>query len=441
MAQQFIHALMENLADIVTLVVVVGVMAGIALFWIRRQRHVAAIRERLGGQVSLPSQVRETLAKAFNTDVAEVSAIGAVTLVDLAWQYSMADPSIWDHFSGPAARHISDAIQNLDMLKATLGDYTLPAIDHVIEYLRHLEAVQVFGDLIDKLPLIGSSSGVVLEAKSTSLVDALAQSTAPVNAAAEAKASAATGATLGVHIPLVTLGFATYRAWRRSQKGTNLGRNVEFAAIEVTTRAGGGLLGGKVGGVIGTAIVPGVGTLIGTVAGAVAGAIGGALLGEAFKKRHVQKASRDLNERLETLGGTYLDDPLNFQRVTGVFRQQEAQYVQSLRETRRRLRRYAMPWRVAWPDEKLVLLQETVRLAERRLGSIQQGTVEAMDRLAFMRETGQRRELGILLWSNPALCSEIPCDPALVGAVREANDRLRRELKSLGAALPEAIGA
>ncbi len=434
MFQAFVNSLAENVADVLTVAAIVGVVVGAFLFWRARRRHIADIRRRLHGRVNAPGRVREVLAKVANADVAEMGAIGAVTFVDLAWHYSMANPSIWDHFDGPAADHIADAIQNLDVLKSALGDRALPTAASIIEHLRGLEAVQVFNDLIDRLPSVSVESGMlVLEAKSAPVVDSLVQGTA-VSAAADAQASATEeAAALLAHIPLVTIGFATYRAWRRSQKGASLRRNLEFAAVEVATRASGGLVGGKVGGVIGTVIVPGIGTIIGTVTGAVAGAVGGALLGEAVKKRHLQKASRELDESLERLGETYLEDPDRFMQVTNVFREQEAAYIEHLRGTKRRLRRYAMPWRVVWPDEKLVLLQETVRLAEERLGSIQEGTVEAIDKLTFMRETQQHRELGIMLWSNPALCAEISCEGELVEAVETANSRLRNELRHLGA--------
>ncbi len=430
MVQVFINSLVDNLADVLTIAAVIGVVAGAALYWFARRRRVRSLRRRLNGGVDIPGKIKAMVASAANADVAEMGAIATVSLVDLAWQYSMAAPEVWDHISGPGADHLIDAVQNLDVLKSTLSDQLFPFADNVIAYLRGLEAMQVFSDLAGQIPLLGDVSSVVLEAKGTSVVDSLAASAT----AAEAKAAAAGEVGLPVHLPLVTVGFATYRAWRRGQQGAGLKRNVEFAAIEVTTRAGGGLLGGKAGGVIGTLIVPGVGTFVGTVAGAVAGAVGGALLGETFKKRHVQKVSDALNASLERLGSEYLDHPGNFERLTDVFREQEADYRSHLRAMKRRTARYALPWRIVWPDAKLVLLQETVRLAEERLDTVREGTVEAVDRLAFMRTTGQRRELGVMLWSNPALCTELGCNGDIVGQVARQNDRLRTELRHLGMA-------
>ncbi len=432
MLEQFTDTLGRNLATVLTLAVIVGGAAAVILFVRARRRHVDGIRRRLTGEMKLPGRVKEVLAQAMNANVAEVGAIGAVSFVDVAWQYSMADPAIWDHFNGPAADHITDALQNLDVVKASFADHSLvPLWDNVVDFLRGVEASQAFHDIADKLPLIHDSHAIVLESKGASLVDSLATGATAADVVDAKSAAADTG--LGVHIPLVTIGFATYRAWRRAQKGAALPRNVEFATIEVATRTTGGLVGGKVGGVVGTAVVPGVGTIVGMVAGAMAGAIGGAALGEVFKRRHVEKATEQLNDSLATLGETYIEDDAKFDLMIDVFRDHEARYVRNLRETKRRARRYAAaPWRTVWPDEKMILLNETVRLAEQRLGSVKAGTVEATDRLRFMRETGQRREMGVMLWSNPALCEEIVCDVELVGAVETANDRLRRELAQLG---------
>lgn len=434
MQNSFTNALAENMADILTFALIAGLVLAGVLYWFARKRRLSTLRERVRGVVPTSSQVKEMLSKVFNLDSAEVASIGTVTLVDLAWHYSMADPTIWDHFHGPAADHVADAIQNLDVLKSSLGDASLPLADHVIEYFRHLEATQVFHDLLDQLSVIdgaGDAPAIVFDAHSSTLVDSLADTagtTLDVKATAASKA-----AGLLTHVPLITIGFASYRAWRRSQKGAGLRRNIEFAAIEVTTRTSGGLVGGQVGGSLGTMIVPGIGTIIGGVAGAVAGAIGGALIGEEFKQRHIRKAQEQLDQSLETLGRPYLEDAKQFQELTEVFIDQERQYTNNLLATRRRLRRYSLlPWRVIWPNEKLVLLQETVSLAEEKLSEVKQGTIEAVERLNFMRDTGQRRQLGIILWSDPALCQRVTCGGEVVGAVASANDKLRDELTQLG---------
>jgi len=426
MVQTFINALAENLADILTIGGVIALVALGILFWRARDRHIARLKAALHGTIEVPSKIKEVLAKAVNADTAEIASIGTVTLLDIAWHYSMADPTIWDHFTGPAADHIADALQNLDVLKASLGDYSLPLAERVLETLRGLEATQLFNDLFEHTSHLGSAAdaggSVVLDGQGHGVIDTLS------TAATAGKAAGLIG-----HIPLITIGFASYRAWRRASKGTTLGRNLEFAAIEVTTRAGGGLLGSQIGGAVGSFIVPGVGTIVGGVAGAVAGAIGGAVLGESIKTRHIRKAQSDLDKGLDQLGETYLADPPNYQRLRNVFVKQEAQYLGNLKAIRRKLRRYALlPWRSAWPNHKLVLLGETVRLAEERLGAIKLGTIEAVERLSLMKREKQYRQMGIILWSDPALSAQLNLDAELMGMIEQTNDRLRRELVQMG---------
>ncbi len=421
--------------ELLIIALVIGVVVGLILFWRARGRHIDRLRRVLRGEVPIPESLKERLAKVFNANTAEFAAVGTVTFVDLAWHYSMADPAIWDHFHGPAADHITEAVQNLDVLKSTLGDKAVPVVDHILDYFQQVEATQVFHDLVHALPGFTDAAPVVLEGKA-SLIDQLVDHSATV-ASVESKISAAGdvatgGLNLLHHIPFVTIGFASYRAWRRGQKGTALKRNLEFGAIEVTTRTSGGLIGGQVGGVIGTFIAPGVGTIVGSVTGAVAGTFGGAHLGEAFKKRRIKKAQQDLDTSLTELGRTYLED--QYVDLANVFVEQEQEYIENLQKNQRRLHRYATPWRVIWPDQKLILFQETVAMAQDRLGNIKQGTIDALDRLAYMRDQKQHRELGIILWSDPALCQQLPCDAHKIEVVREANDRMRYELAQFGIA-------
>jgi hypothetical protein len=454
-----LNRLSENAADLVVVLTIVGLIAGAILFVRARGRHVQRLRRAVLGETPLPAPVRQALAKVASSDTAEMAAIGAVTFVDLAWHYTLADPSIWDHFQGVETSHITDALQNLDVLKASLGERALPILNNVAEYLQRLEASQVFGDVLDKLAHIGGVSDaatIVLDAHSPTLLDSILTQAAGVDhsavvgsaavqtkvgavgdaliqSKAEAAAQASSAGLLN-HIPLVTLGFAAYRGWRRAQKGARWPRNLEFAAIEVTTRAGGGLVGGQVGGMMGTVIVPGVGTIIGGVVGAVAGAVGGALLGESLKRRHAQSARQKLDTALTDLGQRYLDDSAAYRRLTEVFIEQERVYTDHMLATRRRLGRYRLlPWRALWPDQKLILLQEMADSAADRLATIKQETIDTLDRLAFMRDEGRYRELGVILWSTPAMCQQLDCEPAWVQAIETANARLRQELVPLGA--------
>jgi outer membrane lipoprotein SlyB len=385
--------------------------------------------------------MQEALAKILNVNSAEFTTIGAVTFVDIAWHYSMADPAIWDHFQGPAASHMVDAIQNLDVLKASLGSQAGTIFGHILTYFKALEATQVFHDGIAQVSAAAGAQAaamMALNASGTTLLERLSKA---ATTGAEAKVGATADAGLLLHLPVVTIGFASYRAWRRSQGGAGLGRNLEFAAIEVATRTGGGLFGAQVGGALGTAVVPGAGTVVGGIAGAVAGAIGGAILGEEFKQRHVKGAQEKLEKALNELGEYHLQHPGRFRELTDVFTTQENEYERNLSAMQRRLLAYSLlPWRMAWPNEKLVLLQETVKMARQRLDAIKKGALDAVDQLTYMRGRHQHREMGLILWNDAALRRQLTTEPKLVGAVGQATEKLRHEVTQHGA-LPQGATA
>ena len=83
--------------------------------------------------------------------------------------------------------------------------------------------------------LVDAKAGALLDAKTSSLLDA------KTGALVDAKTGgildgAWNGNDLWHYVPVVTIGFASYRAWRRAEGGTRWGRNLEFAATEVRGR-------------------------------------------------------------------------------------------------------------------------------------------------------------------------------------------------------------
>ncbi len=447
MLDQWIRVLSDNAPTVITAAGVIGGIALLALYVRARVRHVTRLRDRLNGVVKLPKSMMDALSKVLNVDAVEFTTIGAVTFVDVAWHYSMADPHIWDHFQGPGASHIADAIQNLDVLRSSLGSQAGAILGNVGHYLQLLEATSVYHETLARLAAVGTvASAVALDAPASAVIERLSKAgaaTIGIDAKASAALSHVAGDTAGllVHIPLVTIGFASYRAWKRHQAGAGLPRNLEFAAIEVAARAGGGLAGSQLGGAIGTAVAPGLGTIVGGIAGAVAGAIGGAIVGEEFKQRHVKGAQQKLDTALTELGAYHLRHPGRFRELTEIFSTQEREYEKNLSEMQWRLASYSLlPWRTIWPNEKLVLLQETVKMAEDRLGTIKKGALEAVDQLTYMRDRSQHKEMGAILWSDPALRQQLTVDSRLVTTVEQSTSKLRHEIGHLGK-LPQAATA
>jgi hypothetical protein len=463
---------------LVFLVLIIG-------FLLLRRWRIGRLRALVHGRLPLKEEIRQAVSRLFTSDVLEVAALGAVTYVDVAWQYSLADPAIWSHLEGAAAAHAADAMADPQLLELGLGDQAHAVLGQVAEYLQQAEALQTFDHSLDSVMRLGADlpnavllldghpyslldllvhksqvadglaeakshgladgavnakASALMDAKASALVDAKASSLldAKASALADAKSSAIldspwNGGDLWHHIPLVTIGFATYRAWRRAEGGTHWGRNLEFAATEVVARSGGALAGAKVGGTVGTLVVPGYGTIVGSVVGAVGGAIAGARLSEEIKRRHVRQAQRGLDEALHNLGAPYLKDPVGYRRLQTVFSEQEKAAKRSVEGTRREYASYAHWWRRVWPDQKLVLLQETVREADERLLNIHQQVRDTLERVEVLRQQDNYKALGLILWNAPGMCQQLGCVELLVQEVSQANERLRHELQQVGA--------
>ncbi|NDJ34673.1 MAG: hypothetical protein GYB64_08380 [Chloroflexi bacterium] len=343
--------------------------------------------------------IQQALDIITKPEVTEAAAVGGVTFVELAWQITLADPSAWEHISS------AGALSGAEPLVHTSG---------LLDSLTQTEALQVFTDMLDN-----PAADVVAGAAVEGMVDGAASSADAILDASN------TGVVFSV--PVVTAAFAAYRAWRRSQNGTDPKRNLEFAAVEVVTRAGGGMTGAKAGGVVGTLIAPGVGTIIGTVTGAIAGTLGGAALGEQVKQHHIERSRREFRAALDDLGEHYLTDEARFSKLTGLLAEQEKLAIENVAQTRRRFTNAAVPFRVIWPDEKFVLMQETLKLAELKLAELKQGTADAVTRLQYMRAAGKHHELGAMLWHSQPLIERLNPEPDLLNRLQTSSVRLAYE--------------
>jgi hypothetical protein len=470
---------LSSLLQIILIFLVLGVG-----FYLARRWHIRRLRALVLGKMPLREEIKQAIGKLFSSDVLEVTAIGAVTCVDVAWQYSLADPQIWAHLDGV------DQLADPDLLQASLGEHAPSVLGHVADHLQQVEALQAFDHSLDSVMQVGADlpdavllldgqphtlfdlllhkghvADALVEAKtqaaSDGLVDALVEAKAQaasdglVDTLVEAKAQAASdgladalveakvsvlidNADLWHHVPLITIGFATYRAWRRAEEGATWNRNLEFAATEVVARSGGALVGAKMGSSVGATVgmftVPAYGIIIGSVVGAVGGAIAGARLSEKIKHRHVRRSQRELDAALHNLGAPYLQDPVGYRKLTTLFAEQEQSAQRNIRTTQRQYTTHARWWRRLWPDQKLILLQETVRAADERLLDIRQQVRDTLERVEMLRQQNNYKALGLILWNAPGMCQQLGCAMGLVRAVNTANEELRRELQQLGIA-------
>jgi hypothetical protein len=470
---------LSNLSSFLQIVLILLLLGG--SFYVARRWRIRRLRGLVRGKLPLREEVKQALARLFSSDVLEVAALGAVTYVDVAWQYSLADPQIWSHLDGV------ETMADPHLLEAGLGEHAHTVLGHLAEHLQQAEALQAFDRSLDSVMQLGANlpdavllldgqphslfdlllhkgsvtdaldakaqattngaAGTLADAKASALADAKTSALldAKTSALLDAKASALDaktdalidnlwdGGDLWHHVPLITIGFASYRAWRRAERGTHWKRNLEFAATEVAARSGGALAGAKVGGTVGTLVVPGYGTIIGSLVGAVGGAIAGVKLSEEIKRRHVRQAQRELDQALHHLGAPYLQDPVGYRRVTTLFAEQERAAEHNIQATHRQYATYARWWRRLWPDQKLILLQETTREAGERLLGIHQQVRDTLDRVEVLRQQNNFKALGLILWNAPGMCQQLGCAAPLVRAVNTANEQLRHELRQVGA--------
>ena len=455
---------LSNLSSLLQILLLLLVFA--VAFVLARRWHIRRLRALARGALPLKEEIKKAVSKLFGSDVLEVAALGAVTYVDVAWQYSLADPQMWAHLDGAAASQAVDAMANPQLLEVGLGDHAHTVLGHIGDHLQQAEALRAFDHSLDSVMRLGTGmrDGVLLldghphslfdlvlhkghvtdalaEAKTQTLVDGTVNTLleTKTDALLDAKADALVNGPwesgeLWHHIPLITIGFATYRAWRRVEGGTSWGRNLEFAATEVVARSSGALAGAKVGGTMGTLVVPGYGTIIGSVVGAVGGAIAGARLSEEVKRRHVRQAQRELDKALHNLGAPYLQDPVGYRGLKAVFSEQEKSAKRSVQGTRREYATYARWWRRLWPNQKLILLQETVRESDERLLNIHQQIRDTLERVEVLRQQNNYKALGLILWNAPGMCRRLGCAEMLLQEVNRANVRLRHEVQQVGVA-------
>lgn len=479
----------SNLSSLLqTLLIVLVLIIG---FYLARRWRIARLRRWVKGQLPLGEEVKQAVARLFSNDVLEVAAIGAVTYLDVAWQYSLADPQIWSHLDNV------ETLANPQALEAGLGTQAPEVMSRVADYLHQTAAIQSFDQSLDSVMQFGTDipnsillldghpqslfdvlghkdqaadalvdakaqggaegTDAAVDAKTSALADAKSSVLdakasaldAKTGALADAKASALDAkasvlvdapwtAELWHHVPVITIGFAAYRAWRRSEEGTTWERNLEFAATEVLARSGGALAGAKMGGTVGTLVVPGYGTIVGSVVGAVGGAIAGAQLSEAIKRRHVRRAQRELDQALHDLGEPLLRDPVRYRRLKTMLAEQEREAQRNIKATRRQYQAHARWWRRLWPDRKLLLLQETMQEADERLMDIHRQVRDILERIEVLHRERNYKALGVILWNAPEMCERLGCAEPSKEAVEAANDQLRHELQQVGLA-PAAV--
>ncbi len=234
--------------------------------------------------------------------------------------------------------------------------------------------------------------------------------------------------SLGMHLPLLTIGFAAYRNYQAVQLGKSVGAAMNHTVIESVGRGAGGVLGAKAGAVAGAIFGP-AGMLIGGLAGAVGGGLLGGTVAEQVKRKPLNAVLARMETALHEYGVTfsgkmstihgYLETPLI--RMRASVRQLE----NSLNARKSRL----IWW--LWPDFYTVLLEETLLQGQREISGEEQkiNSVEAVFQQA--RSTGRFHAIGMMMVNHPAISELVGDCPDKLAVVRNVRQSVFHERKQL----------
>ena len=234
--------------------------------------------------------------------------------------------------------------------------------------------------------------------------------------------------SLGMHLPLLTVGFAAYRNYKAVQMGTSIEAAMKHTIVESVGRGAGGLLGAKAGALTGAFFGP-VGLFVGGVMGAVGGGLLGGAVAEQIKRKPLDAANARLEAALHGYGVTFAG---KLETVCGYLEAPVLRMQSSLREVENDLavHRSRLMWWI-WPDFYTVLLEETVSQAQKEII----GERQKVDRVAGIfqaaRYLGRFEQVGLMMANLPAVSELVGDSPDKLDTVRNARRDVFHERKQL----------
>jgi len=233
---------------------------------------------------------------------------------------------------------------------------------------------------------------------------------------------------IGMHLPLLTIGFSAYRNYQAVQLGKDVAVAVKHTVVESVGRGAGGVVGAKAGALAGSFFGP-----LGTVIGAVGGAVGGALLGgsvaEQYKRKPLDAAILGMQISLHDYGMTFTH---KLESVRGYLEAPLIRMQSSLRGVERDLaaRKSRIAWWI-WPDFRTVLLEETLAVGQDQMAEEQQRVRLVTKVFERAKSTGRFEEIGLMMVNVPAVCELIGFDKNKLAAVAAARQSVFHERKQL----------
>ena len=233
---------------------------------------------------------------------------------------------------------------------------------------------------------------------------------------------------LGMHLPLLTIGFSAYRNYQAVQLGKDVAVAMKHTVVESVGRGAGGVVGAKAGALAGSLFGP-IGTLIGAVGGAVGGALLGGSVAEQYKRKPLDAAILRMQVSLHEYGLTFTH---KLETVRGYLEAPLIRMQSSLRGVERDLevRKERIVWWI-WPDFCTVLLEETLAEGQNQIVEEQQRVSLVTNVLDQAKRTGRFEEIGLMMVNVPAVCELIGYDKNKLAAVNVARQSVFHERKQL----------
>ena len=233
---------------------------------------------------------------------------------------------------------------------------------------------------------------------------------------------------LGMHLPLLTIGFSAYRNYQAVQLGKDVKVAMKHTVVESVGRGTGGVVGAKAGALAGSLFGP-VGIFIGAVSGAVGGALLGGSVAEQYKRKPLEAALLHMKTSLHEYGKTFM---YKLETVRGYLEAPLIRMTPSLRDVERDLeaRKSRLVWWI-WPDFCTVLLEETLVEGQKQIVQEQQRVKLITNVFDQAKRTGRFEEIGLMMVNVPAVCELIGYDESRLASVEVARQSVFHERKQL----------
>ena len=357
---------------------------------------------------SLPAAAKDGFLSRLSGYVAEQHVAAAFEKAGYAVQVAeTANQPVWDLLVDGHAVNVKCV--------ADIGDIKQAALDHPDVAYIVPEHIASTSELPNVLPMPGFDHGAVKESVKDGISSAHGE-------------GAMDG--LGLHLPLITVAFATYRNYKLVRDyGQEPMVAVGHGIIESVGRGAGVVAGGKIGAVAGFAIGGPLGAVIGGIVTGVAGAIAGGAIADRLKSGPLRTALAEMESALSDFGQSFREKiPAIRSLLTSQVRRAEASRQRLSDELRRR---WSNLRTLLWPDLYTITLSEAVSVADTAVARSREQTSTALARLDGIQRSGDWKSLGLIMANAPEVRNRVGFNQYLLDRIKAMRAKILRERKRL----------